>query len=335
MPMHRQDRPSDAGPPWAANVIRTCMGVEPGEKVLIAVDEPLRYVLGPLLEETLEAGPAELWTYTFPDAARPFTEFPARFLDLATQMDVVVVFLASLDPVTELPAHVAARTTITRGKARYAAGAYIDRSILEHELSADYGLISELTRSLADRLQGASSVHITTPLGTDLRLSVAGRAWRTDTGILRGRGVYGNLPAGEVYVAPLEDGAEGVLVVDKTLPGLELSEPVRLRFEEGKVVSIEGEPGAGYLERALREGERKPDGERSRTIAELGIGTNPKARLQGNLITDEKVAGTIHVAIGRNDFLGGKTVAPVHIDCVVGEPTLRVDGELVVALGEE
>ena len=70
------------------------------------------------------------------------------------------------------------------------------------------------------------------------------------TGILRGRGVYGNLPAGEVFVAPVEDGAEGVLVVDKTLPGLELSEPVRLLFEEGKVVSIEGEPGAGYLERA-------------------------------------------------------------------------------------
>ena len=100
------------------------------------------------------------------------------------------------------------------------------------------------------------------------------------------------------------------------------------------MVSIEGEPGAGYLERALQVGERKPGGERSRTIAELGIGTNPKARLQGNLVTDEKVAGTIHVAIGRNDFLGGETVAPVHIDCVVGEPTLRVDGELVAALGE-
>ncbi len=88
-------------------------------------------------------------------------------------------------------------------------------------------------------------------------------------------------------------------------------------------------------ERALREGEQKPVGERSRTIAELGIGTNPQARLQGNLMTDEKVAGTIHVAIGRNDFLGGKNLAPVHIDCVVGEPTLRVDGELVGALGGE
>src|SRR5215213_2088937 len=300
--MHHEDRPADASSRWALNIIHTCIGVEPEEKVLIAVDEPLRYALDPLLGEALNAEPAEAWTYTFSNAPRPVAEFPA---------------------------HVAARSVITRGKARYAFGAYIDRSILEHELSADYGQISALTHSLADRLQGTSSVHITTPLGTDLRLSVAGRTWRTDTGILRGHGVYGNLPAGEVFVAPVEDGAKGVLVVDKGLPGLELSEPVRLVFEEGKVVSIEGEPGAGYLERALQEGEQKPNGERSRTIAELGIGTNPKARLQGNLITDEKVAGTIHVAIGRNDFLGGKNLAPVHIDCVVSEPRLRVDGDLI------
>ena len=308
------------------------MGVEPGENVLIAVDEPLRYVLDPLLEETLEAGSAEAWTYTFSDAARPFAEFPARLLDLATRMDAVVTLLASLDPVVELPAHVAARSAIVGGNARYAFGAYIDRGTLDHELSADYGLISALTHSLADRLQGSSSVHVTTPLGTDLRLSVAGRTWRTDTSILRSRGVYGNLPAGEVFVAPVEHSAEGVLVVDKGLPGLELSEPVRLVFEEGMVVSIEGEPGAGYLENALREGERKPEGERSRTIAELGIGTNPLARLQGNLMTDEKVAGTIHVAIGRNDFLGGKNLAPVHIDCVVGKPTMCVDGDLLAEL---
>jgi leucyl aminopeptidase (aminopeptidase T) len=250
-------------------------------------------------------------------------------------MDAVVVLLASLDPVVEIPAHVAARSVITRGNPRYAVGDYIDRSILEHELSADYGRISALTHSLVDRLQGGSSVHVTTPLGTDLRLSVAGRTWRTDTGILRGHGVYGNLPAGEVFVAPVEHSAEGVLVVDKGLPGLELSEPVRLVFEEGRVVSIEGDPGAGYLERALQEGEQKPNGEQARTIAELGIGTNPQARLQGNLMTDEKVAGTIHVAVGRNDFLGGKNLAPVRIDCVVGEPTLHVDGDLIAELGRE
>jgi leucyl aminopeptidase (aminopeptidase T) len=94
-------------------------------------------------------------------------------------------------------------------------------------------------------------------------------------------------------------------------------------------VSIEGDPGASHLERAIQEGESKPEGEWSRVVAELGIGTNPRARLQGNLMTDEKATGTIHVAIGRNDMFGGLNPAPVHIDCVVGEPTLRVDNQTI------
>ena len=73
----------------------------------------------------------------------------------------------------------------------------------------------------------------------------------------------------------------------------------------------------------------KLDGEWSRVVAELGIGTNPRARLQGNLMTDEKATGTIHVAFGRNDMFGGANPAPVHIDCVVCRPTLHVDGERV------
>jgi leucyl aminopeptidase (aminopeptidase T) len=201
---------------------------------------------------------------------------------------------------------------------------------LEHELGADYEQIAALTQALADLLHGSSSVHITTPLGTDLRLSVAGREWRTDTGVLTGRGVYGNLPAGEVYVAPVEDGAEGVLVIDKSLPGLVLSEPVRLVFEKGRVVQIEGGEGATHLKQIIADGESKPNGEWSRVIAELGIGTNPKARPLGNVMTDEKVVGTIHIAIGRNDHLGGESLAPIHVDGIVSQPTVIVDGTVLI-----
>jgi leucyl aminopeptidase (aminopeptidase T) len=98
-------------------------------------------------------------------------------------------------------------------------------------------------------------------------------------------------------------------------------------------VEIKNGSGAAYLNAAIADGERKRDGEGCRTIAELGIGTNPCARLQGNIITDEKAAGTIHVALGRNDFLGGATLAPIHIDAVVGEPTVLVDGEPLIEDG--
>jgi leucyl aminopeptidase (aminopeptidase T) len=310
------------------------MGVQAGEKVLIAVDEPLGFVRDALHAEAIKADPAELWTYTIPDAVRPFSEFPPRMRDLISQVDVAIRFLANADPIKEGPAHVPILGAVRESKVRYGFGVYIDEGILENELSADYEQIADLTLALADWLQGRESVHITTPLGTDLQLSVAGREWQPDTGVIRGQGVFGNLPAGEVYVAPLEDSAEGVLVIDKSLPGFPLSEPVRLVFEGGRVAHIQGSQGAAHLEELIAEGERKENGEWSRVIGELGIGTNPKARLQGNLMTDEKVAGTIHVAIGRNTFFGGVNPAPIHEDGVVDQPTMRVDGELLIDEGQ-
>ena len=161
-----------------------------------------------------------------------------------------------------------------------------------------------------------------------MHLSLSGREWKMDTGKLRGRGVYGNLPAGEIYIAPIEDSAEGVLVIDKSFPGLLLSEPVKLTFEKGRVTGIEGGEGKAYLESAFAR-----HGDAARVIAELGIGTNPMARLQGNIMTDEKVLGTIHVAVGRNDFLGGNNISTTHIDGVVSQPTLEIDGKTVIDAG--
>lgn len=321
---------TDSIPPWATNIIHTCMGVQPGERVLIAVDEPLGFMRDALFAEALKAQPSELWTYTIPDAVRPLSEYPPRFQDMIRQVDVAIRFLADVDTIKEGSIHIPILAAVRESKVRYGFGSFIDQGILENELSADYHAIADLTLALVDWLAGRSSVHITTPPGTDLQLSVAGRVWQTDTGLIRGQGVFGNLPAGEAYVAPVEDSAEGVLVVDKSLPGSPLSEPVRLVFEKGRVIHIEGGAGAAHLQQVIAEAERKPDGEWSRVIGELGIGTNPRARLQGNLMTDEKVMGTIHVAIGRNTIMGGQNPAPIHEDAVVGQPTMRVDGELLI-----
>ena len=311
------------------NIVHICMGLQRGEKVLVVVDEPLGHVRDALLAEASRSDPAELWSYTFPDASRPFDEYPSALLSLATQVDAMILLLASMNTAKELPAWVAGREIIRKGKARAGLGAFIDQSILDQEMSADYEKIAAFTLSLAERLRGSSTAHITTALGSDLHLSLAAREWRTDTGILRGRGVFGNLPAGEIYIAPLEDSADGVLVVDKSFPGLLLTEPVRLVFEKGRVMHIEGGAGAEYLQKAIAQ-----HGDGARVIAELGIGTNPLARLQGNIITDEKVLGTIHVAIGRNDFLGGTNLATTHIDGVVTQPTLVIDGTPLIQDGQ-
>ena len=316
-------------PRWAVNIIHTCMGLLNGEKVLIVVDEPLSHARDALIAEAIKTEPAELWSYTFPNASRPFNEYPSSLLTLFTQVDVIVLLLASMDAPKELPAWSAGKAIAINSKARAGWGAFIDQSILDREMSADYDQIAGFTLSLAERLHGSSGARITTALGTDLHLSLVGREWRVDTGKLRGQGVFGNLPAGEIYIAPNEDSAEGVLVIDKSFPGLLLSEPVKLFFEKGKVTHIEGGAGREYLENAITR-----HGDTARVIAELGIGTNPMARLQGNIITDEKVLGTIHVAIGRNDFIGGRNIASTHIDGVVSQPTLEIDGKILIDNGK-
>lgn len=316
-------------PRWATNVIHTCMGLQRGEKILIVVDEPLGYARDALLAEAAQTDPAELWNYTFPNASRPISEYPSPLLALVTQVDAIVFLFASVNQLKESPALLAGRAAIGKGIARTGLGAFIDQSILDIEMSADYGQIATFTDSLTQRLQGSSTAHITTALGTNLRLSLAGREWKKDTGILRAQKAFGNLPAGETYIAPVEDSAEGLLVVDKCFPGMLLSEPTRMTFEKGRVTHIEGGAGAEFLRSAFAQ-----HGDSARVIAELGIGTNPLARLQGNIITDEKVLGTIHVAVGRSDFLGGKNVATTHIDGVVSQPTLEIDGKVVIENGK-
>jgi aminopeptidase len=316
-------------PPWALNIIHTCMGLQRGEKILIVVDEPLSHARDTLLVEAIKTEPSELWSYTFPNASRPFSEYPSSLLSLFTRVDAVVLLLAAMDAPKEVPAWNAGKVVTLSGKARAGWGAFIDQSILDNEMSADYERIAKFTLSLADQLRGSSIAHVTTPLGTDLHMTLTGREWKVDTGKLRGQGVYGNLPAGEIYIAPNEDSAEGVLIIDKCLPGLLLAEPVKLWFAKGRITHIEGEEGKRYLENVIAQ-----HGDTARVIAELGIGTNPMARLQGNIITDEKVLGTIHIAVGRNDFIGGKNIATTHIDGVVSQPTLEIDGKVLINNGK-
>jgi len=311
------------------------MAIRPGEKVLLVTDEPMAVMRQQLVERIAEVGVGELWSYTVPDATRPLPHYPALLYDLAGQVDVVLIFEHRRDPEVETPRALEMVEAIERGNARFASGPMINPTILEHELSADYHEIAALTNRLGSRLEGHSHVRITTPLGTDLDMEIAGRKVMRDTGLFHHPRDHGNLPAGECYVAPVEDCTNGVFVVDKSYPGILIEEPVRLTVERGRVVQIEGGREAQQLLGILRDAERKPYGEGCRVVCELGIGTNPRARLQGNVLTDEKVMGTVHIAIGHNalDSYGGQNRAPIHLDGVIGSPTLVVDGETLIENG--
>jgi len=322
-------------PRWAANIVRNCMAVQPGERVMLITDAGLPHVRAALRAEIEAIGPGELWDHVVEDSQRPLTALPQAWLERIDTFDVGIEFFAAVHIPQESTSR-AQRVERLPGKAiRYAWGAHIDQGILDNELSADYEEIGKLTYRLADRMHGARDVRVTTALGTDLSLSINGRRVLADAGLFHSPGTCGNLPAGECYVSPLEDSANGVLVVDKSFPGMLVKEPVRMTFEGGRLVAIEGGEAARWLEDVIAEGESRPNGQNCRTIGELGIGTNAMARLTGNLMTDEKVLGTIHVAIGNNTgTYGGANPAPIHIDGVVGAATLVVDGDTFIDAGE-
>jgi leucyl aminopeptidase (aminopeptidase T) len=289
------------------------MNISVGEKVLLITGQRLAHIQERLVAEILPCSPAQVWTYTLPDAERPFLEYPPLLHHVAAQADAVIVFYSRLQP-EETPGRLVFWRTCRGNRTRVGFGPQIEDSILQNELSADYQAIATITRRLKRHLEGRDQVSITTPLGTELTLSIAGRDVVEDTGLIHNPGQFGNLPAGECFVAPLEDSAEGVLVVDKSFPELVVEQPVRMIFEKGRVVAIEG---GAEAEELLRR-----------------IGTNPKARLTGRVITDEKVMGTIHVAIGDNASHGyGVNPAPIHIDGIVGQPTLVVGGETLIEKG--
>ena len=196
-------------------------------------------------------------------------------------------------------------------------------------MSADIERLRRRGAAVAAALDAGSEARITCPLGSDLRLGIEGRTAIPDAGELTAPGAFGNLPCGEGFIAPVEGSGEGTLVVAGSIAGIgKVAEPVTLSVGEGHLREASGAEGARLLELLSAHG---PDGT---NVAELGIGTNEKATLTGEILEDEKILGTAHVAFGASAGIGGTVQVPVHLDCVVLDPDVTVDGEPLVRGGE-
>ncbi len=203
---------------------------------------------------------------------------------------------------------------------RYASMPLFEESMLHGAMQVDWYEIKQLGETLKERLSGADHVHITTPQGTDIRFSIRGRPVKIDDGILTEQGAYGNLPAGEVFVAPVEGTASGRLVL-RWAPTRRLETEVIVTVKDGRAVDVEGnEPFAEELRRVLSTDPLTGN------IAEFGIGTNPRASKPDNILESEKILGTIHIALGDNSTFGGTIKVPFHQDFVFFEPTVELEG---------
>jgi aminopeptidase len=165
--------------------------------------------------------------------------------------------------------------------------------------------LSDRQQRIVDRLMPAREIRIEAD-GTDLRLRVDGRTWINSNG-------RRNMPSGEVFTGPLEDSANGTIrfALPSNPRGASV-EGVELTFENGKVTKATAERGQDYLAAALA---TDPG---ARFLGELGIGTNFGIdRATGSILLDEKIGGTVHLALGRSyPETGGTNVSALHWDLV-------------------
>jgi len=303
-------------------VVRQCMGISPGEEVLV-VCNPVTEEIGALMRIEAQGDGADATLAVISERDSAAAEPPHAVAAAMAAADVV------LAPTIQSLSHTAARKAASDAGVRIGTLPGVTEEMLGRLMTGDLDEIRRRGWAVVTALNRGTEARITCAHGSDLRIGLEGRLGIVDAGELGNKGAFGNLPCGEGFIAPVEGTTEGTLVVDGSIASVGLLDtPVSLTVREGNLVEATGNDGAKLMELLTVHGE---DGT---NVAELGIGTNEEAILTGNILEDEKILGTCHVAFGASAAIGGTVQVPVHLDCVVLEPTVEIDGETIVSGGD-
>lgn len=238
-------------------------------------------------------------------------------------------FDVAVMPTSKSLSHTQARRKASELGTRIATLPGITKDIFIRTMRTDWKKLGIVTRKVAGQLSAARVVRITSDAGTDLSFKTGGRQAKADDGRLIFKGAFGNLPAGEAYLAPLEGTAEGRILIDGSFPLAGLCKtPLYVRVKRGKVVDIGEHSCKAELEQLF-----KKYGTPAKNIAEFGVGTLDTATISGNTLEDEKVKGTCHIAFGDNASMGGSVRVQMHLDGVIRKPSVWLDGKLWIKSG--
>ncbi|HEV3054467.1 MAG TPA: aminopeptidase [Solirubrobacteraceae bacterium] len=304
--------------PAVDTVVNRCLAIQPGEEVLVITDAGTRAIGDRLRDAAAEAG-ADAVLAVMAERENDGTEPPPT---IAAALEQANVFIA---PTSRSLSHTTARKRASDNGARGATMPGVTADMLGRVMAVDFDTMTKRSRAVAKLLTEGSVAHVTCPRGTQLTLELQGRDGIADDGDLTAPGAFGNLPCGEGFIAPLN--GDGRIVASSLAPAGISEEPAILTVHEGQLVSAQNGLGPDYLERLQRHGEAGTN------LAELGVGTNDRAILTGNILEDEKILGTVHVAFGASAGIGGTVSVPIHLDVVVLEASLDVDGRPVLEDG--
>lgn len=301
--------------------IETCMNVKSDETVLIVTDVGKVKIAEAFTYASSAVG-AETVISLMEMLRKRGKEPPKPVAEAMKVADVVLI------PTSRSLSHTDARREATKSGVRIASMPGITEEMMSiGGLTANYHEVAKLTEKVAAVLEKGKNVQVTTPSGTYLTMSIEGRLPLKDTGLYHKAGDWGNLPAGEACLAPVEGTTQGTLVIDSM--GKIVKQPLHITVKNGWAQKLKG-PDAAKLENILKSADKN-----AYNIGELGIGTNPKARVTGAVLEDEKVLGTVHIALGDNtSYVGGHTKSKIHADGILLQPTVKVDGHLIMKNGK-
>jgi len=303
----------------AKNVIDSCLNVQLEEEVLIVTDEEKHNIANSFFLAALEAGAHPLLvkakiTYRHQEPVHSLAE-------LMKIMDVIVI-------VTKYSlSHTKARREANRAGARIVSMPGLTKEGLTRGgLTADFYEIEKVMRKVHRRVRGGKKVIVNSKSGFEFTFSIKGRKWVTeDTGLCSIKGRFTTLPAGEIFIAPIEETAEGKFVADHSFVGL-LNKPANITLREGVVTKAVG------AQKAISE--MNKGGREGRYLAKFGIGLNPKSEITGNILEDEKKMGTVNIGFGGNWSFGGALKSNVLVSAVIEKPTVMVDDITILDKGK-
>ena len=299
-------------------ILNKCLKLKSNEKILIVTDKKRKEIGESLfLDAKKIAKEAKIIEIPIPRVSG--IEPPENVAKEMLNYDVVIA------PTTHSITHTNASKNAAKNGARVATMPGITEKIMNDSMLADYDKVEKLTLEVLKKVKNSKKAKITTKRGTNISFSLVGREWFGDTGKIN---EIGNLPAGEVFISPLEGTSNGKIVIDSFRDDEDVYAP------EGTEIIVKNGEAADVSDKNSKIAKLFKEIKYGTNLAEFGIGTNYKAKIIGNILQDEKALRTCHIAFGSNFSMGGKVKAGMHLDLIIKNPTITMDGKIIMKSGK-
>ena len=301
-------------------LVRTCLNVKKNESVLIITDKN-KLTIAREIEKQAKKITDKVKLIIIPVGKIHGEEPPKEVAGEMLHYNVLIC------PTTMSLTHTKARVNACKKGARAVTLPGITEEVMQI-IDIDYKKMNALTLKLKHILDKSKKIHITTPSGADITFSTTKRKWEPDLGIVHKNKEESNLPAGEIYIAPDENKTNGIIIIDsfKDDDAVYCKPKTRLIVKSNTVVYIS--------DKKSRLSKIFNTVKNATNIAELGIGTNYKAKVIGNILEDEKCKGTVHIAYGNAAAMGGEVYSTVHLDCILFKPTIKTEHNIIMKDGK-